>query len=235
MNAFKFRSAEQIPFALDIILKKRLYCSDWRILNDPLEGQFSYSYRSIAPFSGKKLKDTDYFDDLADEISDEKQKKKVCSLSLTAESKLLWAHYASGFTGLAIEVELPDVSPSICKVEYVGLREVDMHQYRGASAEVGTILSTKFEEWSYEEEIRIIQNEPWFTLNSKIQRVICGQRMNNAMYEALRIVCNSKGIPISQIYMDHDGIDISGERNPNFQLGQAIMKNHKNQPVDSDR
>lgn len=137
---------------------------------------------------------------------------------------MLWAHYASGFTGLAIEVELPDDCPKVSKVEYMGLREVDMNQFRGTSAEVETILSTKFEEWDYEKEVRIIQDDTWYSLKSNISRVVCGQRMNHAMYEALRIVCDTKNIPISQMYMDEDGIDLKGERNPNYKLGDGFQR-----------
>ncbi|MGD9874527.1 MAG: hypothetical protein AB7T27_09695 [Kiritimatiellia bacterium] len=45
MKAYKFKSAAQIPHALDIILNNRLYCADWSSLNDPMEGVFSYSYK----------------------------------------------------------------------------------------------------------------------------------------------------------------------------------------------
>ena len=40
MKAYKFRAASQFAFALDIIFNRRLYCADWRTLNDPMEGRF---------------------------------------------------------------------------------------------------------------------------------------------------------------------------------------------------
>jgi hypothetical protein len=46
MLAYKFRSPSQLDYALDIIFEKRLHCSDWEELNDPMEGIFKYSYRS---------------------------------------------------------------------------------------------------------------------------------------------------------------------------------------------
>jgi hypothetical protein len=221
MKAFKFRGADQIPFALDIILKRRLYCSDWRILNDPLEGRFSYSYPTLSEYSGNPLK-TDHFDELAEQIVDQKQRKKVCSLSLSAESKLLWAHYASGFTGLAIEVELPDADPRIRRVDYSGACDVDMEVFTGTDSAVTQILSSKFSEWKYEHEVRIIQDEVWFQMTEPVSRVICGPRMNDAMFEALHIVCSAKAIPISRMHLDEAGIDLTGERSPALKLAKAL-------------
>ncbi len=36
MKVYKFRSSEQISFIFDILLNKRLYCADWKNLNDPI-------------------------------------------------------------------------------------------------------------------------------------------------------------------------------------------------------
>jgi hypothetical protein len=47
--------------------------------------------------------------------------ERICSLSKTFDSHLLWAHYASGFSGLAVEVELPDHAHNVRVVEYRGV------------------------------------------------------------------------------------------------------------------
>ena len=46
MLAYKFRSANQLEYAFDVVLNNRLHCADWRKLNDPMEGMFSYSHGS---------------------------------------------------------------------------------------------------------------------------------------------------------------------------------------------
>jgi hypothetical protein len=146
MKAYKFRSAAQLPFALDIIFNSRLYCADWRNLNDPMEGMFVYSYNSTAGLDVKEQ---------VARIIEEKQGFRVCSLSRTFDSHLLWAHYASGFDGLAIEVELPDASPVIKKVEYGGVFapvSFDSPIDPGRVAE--RVLSSKYQEWAYEQEVR---------------------------------------------------------------------------------
>src|SRR5712672_221559 len=111
MIAYKFRSSTQIPFALDVIFERRLYCSDWQSLNDIVEGT---PVISCAP--GRER----YFQAHADAVQKHMKGLRVCSLSLTFNSHLLWAHYASAWDGLAVEVEVPDVSENIHRVEYRG-------------------------------------------------------------------------------------------------------------------
>jgi hypothetical protein len=58
MKTYKFRSAAQIAFAFDIIINRRLFCSDWRNLNDPIEGMFFYgSDPSLEPEVSKRVKE----------------------------------------------------------------------------------------------------------------------------------------------------------------------------------
>lgn len=109
--AYKFRSSSQIPFALDIIFERRLYCSDWWSLNDIVEGT-----PVISCPRGRQQQ----FLAHAEAVQKHMEGLRVCSLSLTFNSHLLWAHYASSWDGLALEVELPDRSKNIHTVEYGG-------------------------------------------------------------------------------------------------------------------
>lgn len=199
MKAYKFRSSSQLPFALDIIFNSRLYCADWRNLNDPMEGMFVYSYRSS---EGR-----DYKDEVA-QIIEHKKQLKLCSLSKTFDCHLLWAHYASGFDGLAIEVELPDRSPVIKTVEYRGVFasvsfDTPMRPDRAAEE----VLSSKYQEWSYEQEVRVLQPNDWYKLPKPVSHVIAGHRMNPALFEALRIICENRGIRLSRTGIGDMGID----------------------------
>lgn len=109
MKAYKSRSSSQLAYALDSIFNDRLYCADWQDLNDPMEGAFIYSYRST--------NEPDLSNKVA-EVVRQKKRIRVCSLSLTYNCHLLWAHYASGFDGLALEIDLPDDLSLIRKVQY---------------------------------------------------------------------------------------------------------------------
>lgn len=199
VKAYKFRSSSQLPFALDIIFNSRLYCADWRNLNDPMEGMFVYSYGTA---EGR-----DYKEEVA-QIIEHKKRLKICSLSKTFDCHLLWAHYASGFDGLAIEVELPDRSPVIKSVDYRGVFasvSFDMPMPPDRAAE--EVLSSKYREWSYEQEVRVLQQDDWYKLPKPVNHVIAGHRMNPALFEALRIICEHKNITLSRTGIGDMGID----------------------------
>src|SRR5579884_2279225 len=199
MLAYKFRSASQLHFALDIILNNRLHCSDWRELNDPMEGQFAYSYRATD--------EQDHSEEVAEIIS-HKRRLLVCSLSRTFNCHLLWAHYASGFSGLAIELELPEWADNVRVVEY---REVFGHvlfdRVVDPAQAAEEILSSKYNEWAYEQEVRILQPGKWYPLHNRVKRVIAGHRMDPAVFEALRIACKDRKVALTRTGIGNEGID----------------------------
>lgn len=199
MKAYKFRPASQIARAFDIIINSRLYCADWRNLNDPMEGAFIYSRGKYdEPIANKRVKG----------IVESKKNYKVCSLAGTFDCHLLWSHYAGGFDGLAIEIELPDDSPQIRKVNYRGVFAfVDGNKNISESKAAENILFSKYDEWKYEKEIRILCNDSWYELKIPIKRVIAGHRMPDALFDVLNITCNSLGIQFCRVGIGDEGID----------------------------
>lgn len=199
MKAYKFRGAEQLPFALDILFNKRLYCAAWKNLNDPMEGMFVYSYRSSD--------EGDYSKTVA-EIVEHKKQLKICSLSKTYDCHLLWSHYASGFSGLAIEVELPEPNRIIREVEYRGVfGHVSFDGPVAPEDAAEQVLSSKYQAWSYEQEVRVLQRGDWYQLDKPVKRIIAGHRMNPALFEALKIICKEKKIELYRTGIGDEGID----------------------------
>ncbi len=197
MRAFKFRSAAKIEFALDIILRRRLYCGDWRSMNDPMEGLFMYSTTGQVPSIQERIKG----------IGDAKSIYRVCSLSASFQSHLLWAHYANGFDGLVIEVELPNNDPNVRRLDYRGVFAfLDMDQVLTEDEAARTILFSKYQEWSYEEEIRILSNQTYYN-DIAVRRVIAGHRMNEALFDTLEMVCEREGIQFCKVGIGDEGID----------------------------
>ena len=169
MKAYKFQSSSRIAFALDIIFNRQLFCADWSRLNDPMEGMFEYSYSST---KGKDSKEQ------VEQIIREKKRLKVCSLSQTFHSHLLWAHYASGFDGVAVEVDIPEQASEVKIVSYGGLfASVLMDAVTEPSKTARQILSSKYREWDYEQEVRILHAEDFYQLSGPVTRVIAGHRM----------------------------------------------------------
>lgn len=199
MIAYKFRSASQLDFAFDIIINNRLWCSDWRRLNDPMEGMFSYSTRSSD--------EQDRSEQVA-EIIRYKRNLKICSLSRTFDSHLLWAHYASGFEGLAIEVELPDEAPEVRVLTYRGVfAQIRIDGELDAERTAEEVLSSKYKEWEYEQEVRIVQQGDWYRLSRPVRRIIAGHRMQPAVLDALQIICERKDITLNRTGIGDEGID----------------------------
>jgi hypothetical protein len=194
MLAYKFRSSSQIAWALDIVYEQRLHCSDWSILNDPMEGFFRYS-----PEGSRRLK----------ALTNAKNKNKVGCLSQTYGSRLLWAHYASGFDGMAVKVELPlqDFERTYHSVIYEpALPNVDLQHDLSVDATARWILRHKHTDWAYEDEVRIIQHEEWYRLPKPVECIIVGHRFNKALLKALRLVCRQKSITLKCTRVENGGV-----------------------------
>lgn len=206
MRAYKFRSASQFAFVLDIILNRRLFCSDWRQQNDPMEGMFAYSYGSA---------DEEDLSNRVAQIITQKKRLKICSLSKTFDSHLMWAHYAGGFDGVAIEVNLPEDNPYVKEVRYRGVFEsVSLSAQRPPEAVANQILSSKYDAWEYEKEVRILQHDSYFHLRDPVSRVIAGHRMPPALFEGLHIICSSLGIELCRTGIGDEGIDADQVETP---------------------
>lgn len=198
MKAYKFRSSAQIAYALDIILNRRLHCSDWHRLNDPMEGMFVYSTHGPEPEAQRRVKG----------IGEAKRQYKVCSLAGAFQSHLLWSHYAGGFDGLAIEIDLPDDDYRVRKVEYRGVFAfLDMDRVRDETEAAQRILYSKYRDWEYEQEVRILNETEWYGFERPVSRVIAGTRMPLALSETLSIVCERQNIQLCEVGIGDEGID----------------------------
>ena len=117
---------------------------------------------------------------------------------------------------------MPNGDDRIHGVTYCDDPSLDVASGNQPSFMANQVLSKKFSAWVYEEEVRIIQDEVWFDLPNVVTKVICGPKMNAAMFEALSIVCVAKGVDISMMHIDHDGIDPSGNRSPAARLARCL-------------
>ena len=221
MRAYKFRPASNIEFALDIILNRRLFCADWKNLNDPMEGMFAYSSHTDSPAVER----------IVEGIGSQKALYKICSLSADFQSHLLWSHYAGGFDGLAIEVELPDNNPNIQPVQYRGVFAfLDIDNIDNEDDAARMILQSKYNEWQYEQEIRVLSNDSFYRLQKPIRRVIAGHRMNIALLETLLIVCDREGIELCTLGIGDEGLDADRIDRSSLDRARRFRRTPQNQP-----
>ncbi|MCL5796877.1 MAG: DUF2971 domain-containing protein [Gammaproteobacteria bacterium] len=197
MNLFKFRDVKNPSRALDIILNNQLYCSDLESLNDPLEGIFTFYYTK-GDGKHSELK--------SNKINHQIQKLRVCSLSKIFDSHLLWAHYADGFKGIAIEVEIPEQTLALKTVKYGGVFSVfDIDKYKDANSAAMEVLTSKFIDWQYEQEVRIIHEKDFFKFEKPVKRVIAGCKMPNEIFNAFNIICCYLNIPFRKLGIGDEG------------------------------
>lgn len=183
----------------DILQNRRLYCAEWSALNDPMEGVFAYSApRSLA-------EDAKAF---AADIQQKLKQWRICALSGTFNSHLLWAHYANGFDGVAIEIELPDNDPDVRAVSYRGVYGNFQYSDGLSPDEIArTIAFSKYREWKYEEEIRVRSDESWYELREPICRVIAGHRLRPALFDNIQMICERQEIEFRRLGIGDEGLD----------------------------
>lgn len=196
MQVFKFRSNDNLHVALDIIVESRLFCARISELNDILEGDQRTDYTGS---NASRL--FQYSQD----VESRKQSFRICSLSKTIDSHLMWSHYAGGYKGMAIELEVPDedVEPIVYDDTPLQLSELyDRHTPEVAARKT---LCRKRREWQYEDEVRIICGDKYYGVRS-ISRIILGSRADESLVKVMRIVCEHYGIELCRMVIAESGI-----------------------------
>ena len=197
MRAYKFRTVENLHFVIDIVFNKRLYCCRSEQLNDIREADVR-----VGNDQGRVHEIIEF----GDEVTKRLRELRVCALSKSFNNHLLWAHYAGGYTGIAIEVDLED--RDITEVNYddnfIFLSElIDKGSPEDAARQV---LAKKYKAWSHEEEVRLITRTEFYPLARPICRILVGSRTNPALVSALHLMCNHFGITLDWMVVADWGI-----------------------------
>ena len=147
-------SDEVIGQEIEAIRDRYLWCSQFRCLNDPMEGYYRASTR---------LKKYTEFDYVASQILSAKVRIGICSLSDTCDNELMWAHYASNYSGICVGyrprrllASLPS-DVSLVRLGYDSAPpEIGIHDSDAPPLAARKILSHKKASWAYEREWRIL-------------------------------------------------------------------------------
>jgi hypothetical protein len=217
---YKFRSLatnQHVEFVADILLNHRLFAADPRSFNDPFDCVAHYSFdateteRIDRAVAWLRKKNPSIGDDearrhapvLCREVeangparfrSHVEEDLGVVSLAATVDNLLLWAHYASSHTGIAIEFHASDLTHGkffgdALPVAYqVDLPVVDVYRDEPTD-QVRKILLTKSEDWAYEREWRIT------VTNRSAQTYVCfDPRLVHAVYLGCKIADDKRDI-----------------------------------------
>jgi len=203
MKLYKYKSLQTFEHVADLICNNQFYTVPFFDLNDPMEGLFNYE-------AGTKKK---YLDD----IKEGKKRLRICSFSKDPKNILLWSHYADGFKGICIEVEIDDNSPDfkLVEVEYESTRVLFSNKAARLKGEMPKIiLSQKAKNWSVEKEVRALSSNQYLRYGIKITGIFLGLRIPDILKKVI-IQLAAPNVPIWETHI--------GETNK-IEIGRQINR-----------
>lgn len=202
MTLFKYKSTDHIE---DVIINKRLWCSRYDALNDPMEWAFTSD-------NDKK--------DIEDLINDtDKERWRICCLSKSEQYGLMWSMYGDEHRGVCIEVEI-DVDNGEC-CEYTERKDGNwfygdvkytnkVQQIENLRADLKQVLWNKSKQWVHEQEVRFVKkltNEIDDNyMYVKINTIYLGRRMDKDRARNIKMLCDAfdvKYIDLSEQENEH--------------------------------
>ena len=150
------------------LVNNQLYLPTKDGLNDPTEGV--YRDDALRMFFNVFSKYSHNVEEQYNKFTERFGKVGVYSLSKTFDNELLWAYYASGHTGFAIEYDIDILEQSLnynsyaqqlykFDVEYLNdVPQIDISTIRGNEIVemLKRFIGTKSSSWAHEKEIRLI-------------------------------------------------------------------------------
>ena len=171
---------------IEAIKEQYIWLSQYRALNDPMEGFYEASRRVQA--------DQNY-NQVTRDLLNAKRNIGICSFSETKENELMWAHYASNYAGMCVAYRpqplidgLPD-DAHLVRLAYgsvpPGISNLEATDLQGAARK---ILSHKKSSWVHEREWRLLGEPGRLDISSKscAREVYLGARIKPDHKEKIR-------------------------------------------------
>ncbi|WP_305841890.1 DUF2971 domain-containing protein [Photobacterium leiognathi] len=186
---YKYKSLSNFEFVLDILLRERLYASKYNELNDPMEGVINI--------------DGTITDDLEETWKKKLEELRVCCFTPEGSNTLMWAHYADGGRGCAIEFELLPSSEAV-EVSYSNKPKVSKNQLTTDTAI--EILKYKDSNWKYEKEFRCITSDIYVPIT--VKKLILGPKVQASTVELLQgiLSCCKPDLKVVQVKGKGDSV-----------------------------
>ena len=148
-----------------------------------------------------------------------RQKMGICSLCEDADNEYMWENYACKNSGYCVEYDFSDFkTPNILfPVIYQDERETNIvmsivanfigqmifgmssHQLKPDTSQYLRLFITKYKQWEYQNERRILGDANTRTPAPKIKRIILGVDASVENKEAIRKYCNENNIPLEEM------------------------------------
>jgi len=188
---------EQIKYCKDILLNNRLFMAPRESLNDCFEGMAVPIHLGICGNGSYEALGLPH-----PIVEEDMNQYRILSLSANCKNPIMWAHYANNYAGVCFEFEFKRDIYDIHKVSYIEKQYDTIYDpeedeiYKA----VEKSLLCKSENWSYEEEYRIIlrSDEKYFYFDkSELTGIIVGHRSTDMPYvQELISMANAKKIPV---------------------------------------
>ncbi len=192
MKLYKYLSN---PEWIEKILEtEEFYFSDWRKLNDPMEGFFRY------------FPDYHSREDI-DKIVRMKELWKICCFSLTYKEVLMWSHYAKNHEGICVEIDIDDERNNAITFEPIEyIPRIGILKNKTPNIDSKQLLSRKIQNWKYEKEIRAFfdSTEEGTQKVGKITKVILGLQCD----ARIESISKNSSLRTAKAKMDFDNSEI---------------------------
>lgn len=153
---YKYRGLSNFQYTVDILVNKRLFAADFKSLNDPMEGHYTYEDGALEQWQ-------------VETIYSEKNEYRLTALSETPDNMLMWSYYAESHSGIVIGVELDDQEADLVPIDYVDNLAIEKNHHDVAKR----ILSKKYRLWQHEHEHRVFIRRQSF-VHVKLKELIFG-------------------------------------------------------------
>ena len=177
MKLFKLQrlNNDGLFYTLDMIINKRIFLATRELMNDINEGQWSCEFKITGRKNIENLEVAKKFKSCID------NQRFTCFLE-KINSKLMWAHYAGGFSGIALEYQLDLNKYDIRKIDYIGVPSLSVENAKSVingellPQDIG-VLKQKEKCWDYENEWRLYGNKTdKYVTNIKPSAIVFGAR-----------------------------------------------------------
>lgn len=205
MAYFKYKSAQNIEQLVSTLEQGKIWASDYKKLNDPMEWYF----QSI---------DKEFDQDLLDR---DKGNVKVCCLSRSMNYGLMWSMYADEHKGICLKVKVigeDDISGKNTIVSDRWIKLEVTYQPQPYIVEPGRefslldALSIKSKQWEHEQEVRFARRSGSDCfLDVEILSVYLGERMPQEIKDAIYALKAEKKLTFDIIDMksNNEGIAVN--------------------------
>lgn len=225
-KGYKYRSGigqldkdGQLLFHRDIktLVANQIYLPLKDGLNDPAEGIFNDD--SIYAFLDSQKEHSALVAKCYNDIIAKIHSMGIYSLSKNVSNELLWAHYASGHTGFAIEYDIDYLKKSLnfnkyfqklfdLEISYVNkvptLTMMDLPPHGNIERILKKCIGTKSKAWEYEEEIRLVFDAiGLFDIDYRaITGIYFGYRMEESEIEYIMEQLKGRGLSYYKMELD---------------------------------